>query len=144
MLPTGELIFLRRGELRADAGGKIQIPLPTGRILEAQLPTYRMPQTRKHSAGYYAAPNMDLVDLFIGSEGTLGLIVGAEVVLLPKPKGLLSGVVFFGSRESLLAFVQEARELSLTNRRVRGHASRLGGLLEKAMEVTDRRSAGFP
>ncbi len=138
VLPTGELIFLRRGELRADARGKIQIPLPTGRILEAQLPTYRMPQTRKHSAGYYAAPNMDLVDLFIGSEGTLGLIVGAEVVLLPKPKGLLSGVVFFGSRESLLAFVQEARELSLTNRRVRGHASRLGGLLEKAMEVTDR------
>ena len=26
----------------------------------------------KHAAGYYVEPNMDLIDLFIGSEGTLG------------------------------------------------------------------------
>jgi D-lactate dehydrogenase (cytochrome) len=138
VLPSGELINLRRGELHADAGGQIKLPLPTGGILEAQLPTYRMPQTRKHSAGYFAAPKMDLLDLFIGSEGTLGVIVGVEVALLPKPQGLLSGIVFFSSREKLLAFVQEARELSLTNRRTRGDAGRLGRLLEKALEVSDR------
>jgi hypothetical protein len=32
-----------------------------------------MPSVRKLAAGYYAAPGMDLVDLFIGAEGTLGV-----------------------------------------------------------------------
>ena len=34
----------------------------------------RMPQLAKVSAGYFAAPGMDVVDLFIGSEGTLGVM----------------------------------------------------------------------
>jgi len=139
-LATGDLIDLRRGELRADPSGRIKIPLPSGRLLEAQLPTYQMPQTRKHASGYYVAPEMDVLDLFIGSEGTLGVITEIEVALLPKPEGLLSGVVFFSSEEKLLAFVSEARELSLANRRARGgEAGRLGSLVEKALEVNVRR-----
>jgi D-lactate dehydrogenase (cytochrome) len=59
---------------------------------------------------------MDLIDLFIGSEGTLGVILEVEAKLLPKPEGLLSGVVFFKSEEDLLAFVREARERSLATR----------------------------
>ena len=85
--------------------GRIEIPLESGRTIEARLPSYHMPQVRKHASGYYVAPGMDVLDLFIGSEGTLGVIVEAEVRLLPKPEGLLSGVVFFASNESLLAFV---------------------------------------
>ena len=136
-LATGEVIDLRRGELRADAGGRIEIPLPSGRSIEAQLPTYQMPQTRKHASGYYVAPEMDVLDLFIGSEGTLGVIVEIEVALLPKPEGLLSGVVFFSSDEDLLAFVREARDCSLANRRLRdGEVGRLGPLIEKALEVS--------
>lgn len=139
-LATGDLIDLRRGELRADQSGQIKIPLPSGRLLAAQLPTYRMPQTRKHASGYYVEPQMDVLDLFIGSEGTLGVIVEIEVKLLPKPEGLLSGVVFFGAEDNLLAFVSEARELSLSNRRARdGEAGRLGPLVEKALEVSVRR-----
>ena len=136
-LPTGELIDLRRGELHADPGGLIRIPLPSGEMLQAQLPTYHMPQTRKHAAGYYVAPEMDAVDIFIGSEGTLGVITEVEVALISKPTGLLSGVVFFEAEEKLLAFVREARELSLESRQ-RGEleAGRLGALMEKALEVT--------
>ena len=115
-LATGEVIDIRRGELYADTNGKITIPLPSGRLIETGLPTYRMPQVRKHASGYYIAPGMDVIDLFIGSEGTLGVILEVEVKLLPKPDGLLSGVVFFKSEEDLLAFVHEARERSLTNR----------------------------
>ncbi len=115
-LATGDLIDLRRGELWAAADGGIEIPLPSGRAIEAQLPSYRMPQVRKHASGYYVAPGMDLLDLFIGSEGTLGVILEAEVKLLPKPEGLLSGVVFFASNESLLAFVADARSVSLKTR----------------------------
>ncbi|MDQ6653516.1 MAG: FAD-binding oxidoreductase [Acidobacteriota bacterium] len=141
LLATGEVIDLRRGELSADAGGGIKIPLPSGRFLEAQLPTYRMPQTRKHASGYYLGPEMDVLDLFIGSEGTLGVIVEIEVKLLPKPAGLLSGIVFFNSEESLLAFVSEARSLSLAKRQSDGaEAGRLGTLMEKALEVSLRQN----
>src|SRR5712691_7930152 len=94
-LANGEVIDLRRGQLYADANGRIAVPLPSGRSIETQLPTYRMPQVRKNASGYYVAPGMDAIDLFIGSEGTLGVIVEIEVRLLPKPEGLLSGVVFF-------------------------------------------------
>lgn len=140
-LTNGDVVDLRRGELRADALGHIKLPLPSGDTIEAQLPSYHLPQTRKHAAGYYVAPEMDLLDLFIGSEGTLGVIVEVEVVLLPKPQGLLSGVVFFSDEENLLALVREARELSLRSReRDEREGGRLGALMEKAFGVTDRGS----
>src|SRR3989442_3498279 len=47
-MATGELIDLHREELQADAKGRIKIPLPSGSLLEAQLPAYHMPRTRKH------------------------------------------------------------------------------------------------
>src|SRR4029079_3017863 len=84
-LASGELIDLRRGELHADVSGQIKLPLPSGRVIEAQLPSSRLPRTRKHASGYYVAPEMDLLDLFIGSEGTLGVILEVEVSLRPKP-----------------------------------------------------------
>src|ERR1700738_5090801 len=76
-LANGEVIDLRRGQLRADRKGRIVVPLPSGAVIEAQLPTYRMPQVRKNASGYYVAPGMDVIDLFIGSEGTLGVIIEA-------------------------------------------------------------------
>ena len=52
---------------------------------------------------------MDAVDLFIGSEGTLGVICEVETRLLPKPEGLLSGVVFFENEADVLELVADAR-----------------------------------
>jgi D-lactate dehydrogenase (cytochrome) len=115
-LATGDVIDIRRGDLQADADGGVTIPLPSGRLIETRLPTYQMPHVRKHASGYYVAPGMDLIDLFIGSEGTLGVILEVETKLLPKPEGILSGVIFFTSEPDLLAFVSEARERSLANR----------------------------
>jgi D-lactate dehydrogenase (cytochrome) len=141
VLATGDVIDLRRGQLHAMKDGRVEIPLPSGKSINAHLPTYHMPQTRKHASGYYVAPEMDVLDLFIGSEGTLGVVVEIEVGLLPKPEGLLSGVVFFSSEESLVAFVSEAREISLASRRPRdGEVSRLGPLIEKALEVSVRQT----
>lgn len=142
VLATGDVINLRRGELRADRGGRIRIPLPSGESIAAQLPGYRMPRTRKHASGYFVAPHMDVLDLFIGSEGTLGVITGIEVALLPKPEGLLSGIVFFKTDEHVLSFVGEARRLSLANRQLQARQGRrLVPLIEKALEVTDRYSS---
>jgi len=144
-LPSSDVLDLRRGELHADAGGRIAIPLPSGRVIKAQLPSYQMPQVRKHAAGYYVAPGMDVIDLFIGSEGTLGVIIEVEVRLLPKPEGLLSGIVFFDLEERLLAFVREARQRSLANR-VRVSTVREGnaGKLDaRALEYFDSESLEF-
>lgn len=145
-LATGELLELRRGELHADANGRIAVPLTTGRVIEAQLPAYRMPQVRKHASGYFVAPGMDVLDLFIGSEGTLGVVVEVEVQLLPKPEGILSGVVFFASGEQLLAFVREARRRSLDERQKSGRGARgpnEAGIDARALEYFDSGSLGF-
>ncbi len=115
-LATGELIDVCRGQLRADPTGQIRIPLPSGGVLEARLPTYQMPKTRKHASGYYVEPQMDVIDLFIGSEGTLGAVVEIEVKLLPRPEKTLSGVIFFEEVANLLAFVQDVRKLSWRTR----------------------------
>jgi D-lactate dehydrogenase (cytochrome) len=115
-LATGDLLDLRRGEIFADADGRVRVPLDKGRSIEARLPSYTMPATRKHAAGYFVAHEMDLIDLFIGSEGTLGVVTEAELALLPQPRGVLAGVVFFESEDELLAFVREARERSLRAR----------------------------
>jgi D-lactate dehydrogenase (cytochrome) len=104
VLASGEVLDLRRGEVRA-AHDRIRL----GKSIEVQLPDYRMPATRKNASAYFVAPEMDAVDLFIGSEGTLGVICEVEVKLLPKPEGLLSGVVFFADEGNVLALVREVR-----------------------------------
>ena len=94
VLASGEILDLHRGD---------------GRVLDVPLPSYHMPATRKNASGYFVAPQMDAVDLFIGSEGTLGVICEVETRLLPKPEGLLSGVVFFENEADVLALVAGAR-----------------------------------
>jgi D-lactate dehydrogenase (cytochrome) len=106
VLASGEVIDLRRGEVRADANRRIRL----GKSIELTLPDLHMPATRKNATGYFIAPEMDAIDLFIGSEGTLGAICEIEVGLLPKPEGLLSGVVFFADEADVLAAVADARK----------------------------------
>jgi D-lactate dehydrogenase (cytochrome) len=137
-LPTGQLIELKRGEIRASERGLIQILLPDGSILEAQLPTYQMPKTRKHASGYFIAPGMDAIDLFIGSEGTLGVITAVETELLDQPPGILSGVVFFAREPDLLEFVNEARARSLATRE-----TKTLGVDARALEYFDARALDF-
>ncbi|HEY1403007.1 MAG TPA: FAD-binding oxidoreductase [Pyrinomonadaceae bacterium] len=141
-LTTGDVLALARGEVFADAQGRLRIPLGAGRRIDAQLPAYRMPMTRKHAAGYYVEPGMDALDLFIGSEGTLGVVVEIETALLPKPAGVLSGVVFFMEEEKLLAFVRAARAASLATRA--GNPDILCGELDaRALEFFDAEALNF-
>jgi D-lactate dehydrogenase (cytochrome) len=106
VLASGEVLDLRRGAVHADAHGILRL----GQSIELKLPNYRRPSTRKNASGYFVAPGMDAIDLFIGSEGTLGVICEIEVRLIPKPQGLLSGVVFFADEADVLALVADARE----------------------------------
>lgn len=73
-----------------------------GEKVDFPIPVVPPPETRKNTAGYWLQAGMDWVDLFCGSEGTLGVILEAEIVLLPIPETLLAGVVFFPSDEQAL------------------------------------------
>ena len=137
-LANGELLDLRRGQLQADHERRITIPLPNGHSINAQLPSYQMPRTRKNATGYFARDEMDVLDLFIGSEGTLGVIVEVEARLLQKPEAILSGVVFFADDKNVLNFVGEARKQSLENR-----ANSKTGLDARALEYFDSESLVF-
>jgi D-lactate dehydrogenase (cytochrome) len=106
VLASGEVVRLRRGEVHADRVGRLQV----GKSIDLKLPEYRMAATRKNATGYFVAPGMDAIDLFIGSEGTLGVICEVELRLLQKPEGLLSGVVFFTDEADVLALVADARK----------------------------------
>src|SRR5215204_1872874 len=87
VLPGGDVLELRRGEQQSQLG-ELKIPLSSGRVISATLPSYQLPITRKNASGYFVAPDMDVIDLFIGSEGTLGVVVEIEARLLPRPNGL--------------------------------------------------------
>jgi D-lactate dehydrogenase (cytochrome) len=70
---------------------------------------------------------MDLVDLFIGSEGTLGIIHEAELSLVPSPAAMLSGILFFVREGEALDLVAVAR----------GEAAAVHGVSPAALEFFD-------
>jgi D-lactate dehydrogenase (cytochrome) len=72
VLADGSVLTIERGQ----AAASMYVPVPT----------YKMPDVPKLSAGYYARPGMDLVDLFVGSEGTLGVIVDVTLRVIPLPR----------------------------------------------------------
>lgn len=67
------------------------------------------PNTTKNTAGYYLPADGEWIDLIAGSEGTLGVVLEAEVTLLAQPKEILSGVVFFEEDAATLAAVDQWR-----------------------------------
>ena len=71
-----------------------------------------MPDVPKCSAGYFAAPDMDLIDLFIGAEGTLGVIIDATLRVAPLPGSTALALVPMADEASGLALVSELREAS--------------------------------
>ncbi len=107
LLPDGDILDLKRGEIFAD-GLKFRIKTKSGKTYSIQLPNIKIPEV-KNAAGYYIQPNMDLIDLFIGSEGTLGIILEAELKLLDEPDEIISMVVFFDSFEDAFEFVSISR-----------------------------------
>ena len=87
------------------------LDLGRGQRVPFAIPLLPRPSTTKFSAGFPLEPGMDFVDLFVGSEGVLGVVTEAVVELLPAPKALLSGVVFFPAEEAALDAVEAWRGL---------------------------------
>ena len=93
---------LRYGATRAHVRG-LKVVLASGEVLDV-----RRPGLEKNTAGYALA--QDPVDWFVGSEGTLGIVVEAELGLLPRPQQVTGLAIPFGSESDALRFVVAARE----------------------------------
>ncbi len=63
----------------------------------------------KNAAGFYVQPGMSWLDLFVGSDGTLGIITRARLKLLPRPDRFLSGILFFEEKKNCWNLVQDLR-----------------------------------
>lgn len=80
----------------------LKVLLANGELLDL-----RRPSLEKNTVGYPIAH--DPVNWFIGSEGTLGVVVEAEFALLPLPSQVLGLAIPFLTEADALAFVVAAR-----------------------------------
>lgn len=134
VLAGGEVLDIERGAC-LEKGGGFEVATLGGSVIAVPAPRYPMPGI-KNAAGYYSAPGMDLLDLFIGSEGTLGVITEVEALLSPPPASVLSALAFFPSDDDAVAFVRHARGDSPDGPPPRGVAP-------IALEFFDSRSLRF-
>ncbi len=130
VLPQGDVLDLSRGNCMADNNGIFRLSLPFAGEIAFQRPQYSMPETSKHNAGYFSEEGMDLIDLFIGSEGTLGIIAEADLMLIPLPKDVISSLVYFRALDDLFKFNRLLKE--------REHACS-----PRAIEFFDKNSLAF-
>lgn len=129
----GYLLELERGAHVAPAGGEFELALPDGGIRRFLAPSYPSPAVKKSSMGYYSAPELDLVDLFIGSEGTLGVITGVKIALMRPPPAMLAAMVFTKDEPAAVELATALRQASEYKR-----TGRAGSLVDvRAIEHLD-------
>jgi D-lactate dehydrogenase (cytochrome) len=134
ILPTGEALDVHRGATRAHPDGYFELELARGTV-RVPVPRYTMPALPKLSAGYFAAREMDLIDLFIGSEGTLGVVTAATLRIVAERPAFCLVFVPFDDRARGLQFVDRLRAISLETRLARDPI----GIDASAIEHMDER-----
>ncbi len=108
VLSDGQTLSLSRGEYIAN-GRELTLTTEQGEDITVLLPAYTMPNT-KNASGYYIKDDMDAVDLFIGSDGSLGIISEIELKLLPLPEAIWNVNCFTENEEQALNLVIALRE----------------------------------
>jgi len=129
MLIDGSTLLIRRQANRAS-NRSFEITAECGRRIAGALPSYRLP-SMKNASGYFAQDEMDLVDLFVGSEGTLGVVFEAELSLRPNPPVQFGLLAFLPDENGALAVVRRARAMARIKPETEGLA---------ALEFFDERS----
>lgn len=89
-LPGGRILDLDRGEYSFSDDGSLSHPILGG----LALPRMHSSLPHKNAAGYHMEPQMDLVDLLVGSEGTLGAVTSVRLRLAESPRNLMDLAVF--------------------------------------------------
>ncbi|MBT3795034.1 FAD-binding protein [bacterium] len=96
---------VRYGTMRTNVLG-FTIVLPTGEIIKTG------GRSKKTSSGY------NLTGLFIGSEGTLGIITEIQLRLSPIPESLISGICHFNSLDDAVNSVKEIIQFGIPIARI--------------------------
>jgi D-lactate dehydrogenase (cytochrome) len=94
---AGGTAVLAYGNMRQLCLG-LEVVLPTGEIWDG------LRRLKKDNSGY------DLRDLFIGAEGTLGVITGAVLKMVPRPRGKQVAYVGLASPEAALQLFEKASQ----------------------------------
>jgi len=94
---AGGTAVLAYGNMRQLCLG-LEVVLPTGEIWDG------LRRLKKDNSGY------DLRDLFIGAEGTLGVITGAVLKMYPRPRGKQVAYVGLASPEAALQLFEKASQ----------------------------------
>ncbi|MCG2794289.1 MAG: FAD-binding oxidoreductase [Actinomycetia bacterium] len=106
VLADGRVLKIRRGDTVCEDGefvlrhGYEEIIVPVVGV--------RMPRVR-NTAGLYLKEDMDLVDLFVGSEGTLGIITEVETGAARLPEDRLFLIVYAGTEDQALGLVEAVK-----------------------------------
>ena len=94
---AGGVNVLRYGMARAMVLG-LEVVLPDGRVVDG------LRQLRKDNAGY------DWKQIFIGTEGTLGIVTAAVLRLMPRPTHRLTALVSVPDPQAALDFLVLAQD----------------------------------
>lgn len=121
---------LRYGATRPHVRA-LRVALADGSIVD-----FRRTSLEKNTVGYALAH--DPVDWFVGSEGTLGVVVEAELALAPLPEHVVGLAIPFARELDALAFVVAARDSADVHPRCLEFFDRLAlGIAREAEETPD-------
>jgi len=104
ILPNGERLEVKRNGQKFN-GYDIFITTNKRKIW-LEIPKIKYPNLKKNAAGYFIKENMELIDLIIGSEGTLGFISEIEIKLHKKPKNIYPIYLLFKEEIEAYNFVK--------------------------------------
>lgn len=117
VLPDGRVLDAERGEV-VSAQGRFVLPSrlmwpPGGSDLTIPVPRLNAPAWAecKNAAGLFSSDPMDLVDLFIGSEGILGIVTAIRTKLLPPRKRSFSVMLFIPTMQTAVELVHLLNDL---------------------------------
>lgn len=104
-------------------------------LVDGEVHEFRRTQLEKNTVGFALAH--DPVDWFIGSEGTLGVVLSAEFSLLPLPAATIGLAIPFADETNALAFVTAARRSRKVNARCLEYFDHLALAIAREKEGTN-------